>query len=237
MGRIRDNQRSKVYKAENSCKWYRVPCSKEELYEMIHLVMEMEAPDKEYEICHTRRGGAWCRAGRELNFYDMSIGIALHEISHLLNWGEEAHGPRFCVTFLRLVREYMGEMYYEQLMQAMDDNGVIYGDYETSIKNPQRKAAKQSWLTDRGDEWSIPVSKCQYPALKWSVGYMKNENPNYPARLTKSRLYIRKGLDEWDFNQLIITIKEGFECSETDRGFLAGMEYADRIKWEIENAS
>jgi len=246
MAKIRDSQRTKLYRAEWEVKQLFPIVLKEELDEFIDFVMESELPDMKYTIAHTRRTGAWCRYKKvthgvveevELNFspIGMTLFLALHEICHAIlpsPEGHEAHGPQFAQEQLRLTRDYLGEKYAEILEEGYKKYKVKYG--EEVFSNTAKKAASSPWITEKRDCYSIPVTRTQRELVEEAIEYYFNTAYKEMISLKKTRLEVSKGIWYEDFVHIVGKLEDAASyCSYSDRQRDGMHEWCWKVRGEL----
>lgn len=206
---FRDNQRSKIYKAEANSKWYwKLKAeSTKEFYEFIQLVMENELPNNPYQIKHTKKSGAWFaqRRNLELNFakHIFQFGVALHEIAHAITKDEdEAHGPQFAYTLLNLVNEYLGASYADELETQFNNQNVCY-DFN---KKYSKKAADKNWIVKKGNQYAIPITPSIRSCIEMDLEFLQKE---FNVSLSKTRLYVPDIVERKDIKEICYFVEQG----------------------------
>lgn len=249
MNRVRDNQRTKLYRAEWEVKQLFPIVSREELYEFIDFVMESELSNMRYTVAHTRKRGAWCRYKNgylregdvveevELNFASdcMTLFIAIHEICHAIcpsPEGYEPHGPQFAQKQLELTRDYLGEKYAETLEEGYKKYGVKYGD--EIFSSTSRKAANSSWITEKRYYYSIPITPTQRYLVEDALLYYFNDAYKEMIALKKTRLEVVKSIWYEDFVYIIGKLEEAaICCSYSDRQRDGMQEWCWKVRGEL----
>jgi hypothetical protein len=229
LNRFRDNQRGKVYKAEQKTSWYWTfkAESRKEFYDFIDLVMQTELPNEAYEIKHTKQKGAYFQQRKVLvlNFASrvLQYSVALHEIAHAITRDEdEAHGPLFAYTFLNLINEYMGSFYADEFQKRFDECKVCY-DHNRKYS----KAAKNSWITKKKGHFSIPITPSLYKSIEFRLDAYQDR---YGVSLSKTRLYVPVDTSREELRDILSTV-----CCDafTSRQIRGAYRWKDRVLNEI----
>lgn len=143
--KIRDSQQSKVYKAEREA--FEGTCTSQ----VTTNVQRFDKPKAVDRYANKVMSSSWTkknfpRASRPLtvntnkkygcaygNYWSTKITlppwawknwVILHEIAHVLDNEGAAHGPFFCVVYLKLVKHFMGKEAFLALKQAFRANRV-----------------------------------------------------------------------------------------------------------------
>jgi len=163
---MRDSQRQRVYDAEAMWRptalkrgWITTFPSKWELEEYVVKVFKWTAEKRgrvprqqvDRPKLVVRKGAkySWSRSFAYPGLNKIKIGrldthSTLHELAHLYAPTGEGHNPLFCVSYLALVREFMGEEAAAHLAECMRAKGVRITPKRTRAKrgpmSPERKA-------------------------------------------------------------------------------------------------
>ena len=133
-GKQRDQQRSRVYKAENAVPGWpgKQFESLKEVDNWVKRIMAGKTWTKHFQrtrpiLVKDGRGRRRASGGNGrivLQRWARSQMVVLHEIAHVLT--SDQHGPRFCDTYLNLVSRYLGKETGEALRLAFVNHNVTY---------------------------------------------------------------------------------------------------------------
>ena len=149
--RTRDNQRSKVYKADNVLKQYSEPLpSVADVEQYVRKVWDRKVLQKAFPNALGRlwalpyvKDGRRNRTAKGCSLYIViprwarNSAVVLHELAHVItsreHQGVAAHGPEYCRVFLRLVQSMMGSEAHDKFKDTMK---------ELKIRHRLKKACK-----------------------------------------------------------------------------------------------
>jgi len=152
---VRDSQKSKVYRSENTIKTTgkmndsetmkfinKVVCSNayKDFSDKFYDFFKDESRINNFDVELNPRGKTWARGGQNgltLPDWAKSEFVILHEMAHLImrrmfngtirrKRKMQGHGQEFCFILLYLVQEFMDDYYLYELLQGYENNNVKY---------------------------------------------------------------------------------------------------------------
>ena len=161
---IRDSQRSKVYKAEQSLPWWkdvdRLETMEElqgwvdQLWQHRWLRRQFPSAPRRVEVRDGRRRRFACAGTRTIWMprWSRSKMIVLHELAHVCEGSESSrlrlitawHGREFCAAYLALVQHYLGAEKATELRAAFKAHRVRFRPKRRGSR-PGNPAALAAW--------------------------------------------------------------------------------------------
>lgn len=160
---VRDNQKSRVYKAERQTgfqidKRKLEPMSIQECQKFVNKVLARKSITKVYgnkkiTVVAGRNGAL---AGYDWRGRYISAGvwarqpvILLHEIAHHLAPYHVVHGPEFATILAHLYRTILGKEYEERLLAAYALNGVRICGANNKPRKPRCPQSQKAWFEEK----------------------------------------------------------------------------------------